>query len=121
MSVRVAGEEHRIERLGGTPARRLVRLEGIDTREHAARLSGETLLVAGADEPLAEGEWLIDDLVGCRVEGLGEVRRVTGGQSCDVLELEDGTLIPLVSDAVSSVDTATRRIEVNRAFLGLEP
>ena len=36
-----------------------------------------------------------------------------------VLELEDGTLVPLVSDAVRSVDFAARRIEIDEDFLGL--
>lgn len=120
-TVWVGGREHTIERLGGTPGRRLLRLDGIGTREDAARLGGELMLVpAGGEEPLGEGEWLAEDLVGCRIEGLGEVRRVIGGSSCDVLELDDGTLVPLVSDAVPSVDLGARRIEVDRAFLGLE-
>ena len=50
------------------------------------------------------GEWLADDLVGLQVEGLGRVARVLPGPSCDLLETEDGTLVPLVSDAVTSLD-----------------
>jgi hypothetical protein len=41
------------------------------------------------------------------------------GPSCSVLELEDGTLVPLISDAVTSVDAAGRRIEIDERFLGL--
>jgi ribosomal 30S subunit maturation factor RimM len=66
---------------------------------------------------LAPDEWLASDLVGCEVPGLGSVRRVLDGPSCAVLELDDGTLIPFVSDAVSSVDPGERRIQVERGFL----
>jgi 16S rRNA processing protein RimM len=108
---------HRVERRAGTDERPLVRLSGISAREQALGLRGESLLVR---EALAEDEWLAGDLVGCRVEGLGEVNRVIGGPSCDVLELDDGTLVPLVSDAVLHVDLDHRRIEVDRRFLGLD-
>ena len=109
---------HTVERRAGTDQRPLVRLSGVKGREQAAALRGEELLVRQA---LGEDEWLASDLLGCRVEGMGEVRRVIGGPSCDVLELEDGTLVPLVSDAVRHVDPEGRRIEVDLRFLGLEP
>jgi hypothetical protein len=35
-----------------------------------------------------------------------------------VLELEDGTLVPLVSDAIVNIDPGARRIEVRLEFLG---
>ena len=40
------------------------------------------------------------------------------GPSCDLLELEDDTLVPVVGDALRSVDTEAGVIEVDRAFLG---
>ena len=57
--------------------------------------------------------------MGCTVEGGGTVSRVLAGPSCDVLELDDGTLVPLVTDAVRSVDAERRRIEIDRRFLGM--
>ena len=121
MDVHVGGCERRVERLAGTPARPLVRLAGLDSREAVAQIAGDDLMVPADDAPLGEGEWLAGDLVGCRIEGLGRVVKVVPGPSCDVLELEDGTLVPLMSDAVTSVAPAEGRIEVNRAFLGLGP
>jgi 16S rRNA processing protein RimM len=115
--VHVAGEQRKIVRRDGTDKRPLLRLDGIADREAAQALRGELLLV---EDVLEEGEWLADDLVGCRVEGLGEVRRVIPGPSCDVLELDGGQLVPLIADAVKSVDTEARRIEVDAAFLGLD-
>ena len=79
-------------------------------------LGGELLLV---EDELGEGEWLASDLVGCRVPELdGVVARILDEPSCSVLELEDGTLIPLISDAVERVDLEAREIHVNRDFLG---
>lgn len=118
-AVTVAGEQRLVERRDGTDERPLVRLEGLVEREAAAALGGELLMVSEQDAPLVEGEWLAADLVGCEVAQLGAVRRVLAGPSCDVLELEDGTLVPLVADAVVAVDPGARRIEVDRAFLGL--
>lgn len=117
--VLVAGVARRVERRAGTDLRPLVRLEGISSREAARAIGGELLLLAEEASPLGEDEFLASELVGCEVAGLGAVRRVLAGPSCDVLELDDGTLVPLVSDAVRGVDPRARRIEVHRSFLGL--
>jgi 16S rRNA processing protein RimM len=118
--VTVRGRTARVTRRAGTDSRPIIRLDGIDTREAAGPLRGETIFMSQSDWPLEEGEYLAEDLVGCEIEGMGPVSRVIGGPSCEVLELADGRLVPLVRDAVVSVDTDARRIHVNRAFLGLE-
>jgi 16S rRNA processing protein RimM len=118
----VRDREHRIERRGGTDERPLIRLSSVDTREAAAALKGEALLVAEREAPLEEGEWLAEDLVGCEVPGIGRVLRVVSGPSCDLLEVGlDEVLIPFVSDAVKRVDPAARVIEADLAFLGIDP
>jgi 16S rRNA processing protein RimM len=114
--VTVAGARRSVERRAGTPERPLVRLEGVGDRDAAAALRGELLLV---ESELVEGEWLAEDLVGCRVSGLGTVVRVVAGSSCDLLELDGGELVPLVGDAVRTVDVAGGTIEVNERFLAL--
>jgi 16S rRNA processing protein RimM len=115
--VQLAGRERTVERRAGTDRKPLVRVAGIATREAVAALRGELLLV---EESLAEGEWLAEDLVGCRVEGLGTVVRVIDAPSCDLLELEGGELVPLIGDAVRKVDLDARTIEIDRRFLRLE-
>ena len=102
--VTVAGTQRRVERAAGTARHPLIRLEGIADRGAATALGGEALQVAEVEAPLEEGEFRVADLVGCRVEGLGSVQRVLPGSSCDVLELDDGVLIPLIADAVNAVD-----------------
>jgi 16S rRNA processing protein RimM len=108
----VAGRTHEVARRAGTDDRPLIRLAGIDDPRP---LLGETLLV---EDELAEDEWLASDLVGCRVPGLGRVTQVVDAPSCSVLELEDGTLIPFVSDAIDTVDVDAREIHVKSGFLG---
>jgi 16S rRNA processing protein RimM len=120
-AVTVAGRTAVIERRSGTDNRPLVRLSGVAEREDAEALRGEALLVADGGGDLAAGEWLAADLVGCRIEGVGEVRRVVEAPSCDILEVGDGgILIPFVSDAIRRIDAEARVIEVDRAFLGLD-
>jgi 16S rRNA processing protein RimM len=118
--VTVARTQRRVERAAGTARHPLIRLEGVADREAATALGGEVLQIAETETPLEDGEFRIADLVGCRIEGLGAVERVLPGPSCDVLELDDGLLVPLITDAVDEVDVEGRRIEVNRSFLGLE-
>jgi 16S rRNA processing protein RimM len=117
----VLGEERtRVERRAGSSERPLLRIAGIGSRAEAVARRGEAVLVDEELAPLGPGEWLVEDLVGARVEGLGEVRRVLAGASCDLLEVgEDGLLIPLVADAVVRIDPGARVIEVDRGFLGL--
>jgi 16S rRNA processing protein RimM len=118
--VRVAGADRRIERRAGTDERPIVRLEGISDRDGAAALLGEQLLLDQEDTPLEEGEYIVSDLVGCTIDGLGVVTGVIPGPSCDVLEVGvEGVLVPLVSDAVKRVDIGARIIEIDRDFLGL--
>jgi 16S rRNA processing protein RimM len=115
--VELDGERRRVERRSGTERRPVVRLAGIGDRDAAKALRGRLLLV---EDSLAEGEWLAADLVGCLVDGLGAVVRVIAAPSCDVLELEGGELVPLISDAVRRVDPGAGTIEVDRRFLALD-
>jgi 16S rRNA processing protein RimM len=108
----VAGASHRVVRRAGTDLRPLIRLAGVgDPRP----LRGEALLV---EDELGEGEWLASDLIGCRVPDLGTVTRVLDAPSCSVLELDDGTLIPFISDAIERVDLEGGEIQVRKGFLG---
>ena len=117
--VELAGRSVVVERRAGTDDRPIVRVSGVADRDAAGALRGEHLLVDAGE--LAEGEYLVEDLIGCEVPGLGPVRSVVAGPSCDVLEVgPDGVLVPLVSDAVTRVDVEARVIEVDRRFLGLD-
>ena len=99
-----------------------------DHRILSLTLRGERLLVARRAAPALEAdEWWAADLEGCAVHDgprdVGTVLRLTALPSCDVLEVDRGDgdrpmLVPLVRDAVRSVDVAARRIDVDLGFLG---
>jgi 16S rRNA processing protein RimM len=121
------GERVEVERRGGTSARPVLRIRGVATREAAEALRGRPLLVSEADLPaLEEDEFWARDLVGCAVvdgtRAVGEVRRLVGLPSCEVLEVERpgdaALLVPLVRDAIRSIDREARRIDVDLGFLG---
>jgi 16S rRNA processing protein RimM len=124
--VRVAGRERVIDRRAGTDTRVIVRLEGCADRDAAEGLRGATLeRPRDAAPELESDEWWAEDLEGCEVTDgerrVGTVRRLLALPSCEVLEVErDGEdlLVPLVADAVRSVDVEARRIDVDLAFLG---
>jgi 16S rRNA processing protein RimM len=107
----------------GTDAKPIVRVEAASDRTGAEALRGRVLEAASvAAPPLEEDEYLAADLEGCAVVGasgeLGRVQRLLAYPSCELLELDDGTLVPLVRDCVRSVDVAAKRIEVDEEFLG---
>ena len=49
---------------------------------------------------------------------LGTVSSLLALPSCEVLELDTGLLVPMVRDAIRSVDVDARRIDVDGGFLG---
>lgn len=110
-----------VTRRAGSDARPLIRVDGVEDRDAAQALRGQSVQVPGGREELGPDEWYDDDLVGCRVMGLGEVRAVLHGPSCDVLEVGDkAVLVPLVRDAVRNIDLDRREIDVDLAFLDLD-
>ena len=60
------------------------------------------------------------DLVAVEEGGrdLGRVVDVLPGAANDNLELDDGTLVPLIEDAIASIDLDARKVVVTRGFLG---
>lgn len=125
--VELRGARHEIVRRAGTDSSPIVRLDGVSDRDAASALKGEQLTVEAEDLPqLAEGEWWAHELEGCAVHDgereIGAVRRLLELPSCEVLEVErdagEPLLVPMVKDAVRSVDVKARRIEVNLRFLG---
>ena len=110
-SVVIADQHREITRRGGTDERPLIRLAGIDDPRP---LRGELLLV---EDELGDDEWLASQLTGLSVRGAGTVSRVIDAPSCSVLELDDGTLIPFIADAVVSIDLDAGEIRVNPDYL----
>jgi 16S rRNA processing protein RimM len=128
--VTVRGRSYEVERVAGTEGSPILRLAGVSDRDGARELAGAELLLATEELPqLDEGEWWAYELEGCAVHDrdllLGTVRRMLELPSCEVLEVAraDGgapLLVPMVRDAVRSVDVERQRIEVDARFLGEE-
>jgi len=113
----VAGEPATIEltrRVGG--ARRAIRLDRPVER-------GAQLAVPVSELPALEPDsYYAFELVGLEVvddsdEPLGRVVEVHPGVANDNLELDGGVLVPLVEDAIRTIDVDARRIVVRRGFL----
>jgi 16S rRNA processing protein RimM len=117
-TVFVDGAPRTIERLAGTGDRPIVRLAGCTAREHAEALGGLTLEVEAS---LEEDEFWASDLAGCVVvdgeREVGVVSRMIALPSCEALEVGD-RLIPMVRDAIRSIDVEARRIDVDMGFVG---
>lgn len=131
----------------GTDTRPILRVEGVNDRAGAEALRGSQLTVAADDAPaLADGEWWASELEGCTVfdgeRRVGEVSGLLELPSCEALEvrpagtfeesagrsaggrepeggerLPEPLLIPMVRDAIRSVDIGARRIDVDMGFL----
>jgi 16S rRNA processing protein RimM len=121
--------EMRIVARRGTTEHPILVLEDARDRAAAEALRGAAISVprtAVGDIP--EGEFLVDDLVGCEVvdgtRHVGRVQDVLLLPSADTLEVErpgeDPLLVPLVGDAVRSIDMSAGTVDVNMSFLGSE-
>ncbi len=125
--VEVAGTAAEIERRAGTAAKPIVRLSGCASRDAAEALRGTPLLAERSELPdLSEGEFWAQDLIDCAVSDgeipVGRVARLLGLPSCEVIEVRrpsaESLLVPLVADAVRSIDLEARRVDVDLEFLG---
>ena len=84
---------------------------------------GAILTVPRAALPLLpEGEFYAFEIIGLRVEeeggrAVGVVRDVLPGPANDNLELDDGTLVPMIEDAIRSIDPAGGLVLLNPGFI----
>jgi 16S rRNA processing protein RimM len=119
-TVWVDGAPRTVERLAGTRDKPIVRLAGCTAREHAEALRGSALEVVRDRSSLAEDEFWASDLAGCTVvdgeREVGVVARMIALPSCEALEV-GGLLIPMVQDAIRSIDVDARRIDVDMGFV----
>ncbi len=127
-TVSIGGQPRTIDRLAGHDRRPIMRVRGCGDRAAADAMRGQEILVGRDVAPELEAdEWWAADLEGCAVRdgerAVGTVQRLVGLPSCEVLEVQRSDreailLVPLVKDAVRSVDVEGRVIEIDLAFLG---
>lgn len=127
--VRVGERATKVIRRRGSDRRPIVQVQGIEDRAAAEQVRGLELAVAPADAPaLGEGEWWASDLEGCAVydgdRRVGVVIKLVELPSCEALQVKPPAaqpsgdlLLPMVRDAIRSVDVAARRIEVDMSFI----
>jgi 16S rRNA processing protein RimM len=126
--VTISARAYAVNRRAGHDTRLILRLVGVTSRDAALALRGAELRVSRDEAaPLGEDEWWATDLEGCRViDGdveVGSVARLLALPSCEVLEVartadKPALLVPLVGDAVRSVDIAAKLIDIDLGFLG---
>jgi 16S rRNA processing protein RimM len=120
--LRIAGREAEIVARKGLEEKPVIKLSIADDRSAAVALRGEMLLVAREAAPeLEEDEYWAEDLIGCSVYAgdklIGKVKRLLAMPSVEVLELDGGMMVPMVHDALASVDIEAKRIEVVEGFI----
>jgi 16S rRNA processing protein RimM len=98
----------------------LLKLDGIASREDAARLTGRELRISRAAlPPLGDGEFYVEDLLGCIAEDvqgnvLGTVSGVFWNGAHAVMSLNGGErLIPVVPEFIVAVDPSKRIATIN--------
>jgi 16S rRNA processing protein RimM len=115
----IGGREMAIAHARPTNAAILLTVEGIEDRDAAEALRGQTVEVERDAVPLAEGEFFLADLPGYEVvtqagEAWGRVASVLPGAQ-DLIIIRDDTverMLPVVPEFIVSVDAAARRIVI---------
>lgn len=119
-AVVIAGQRYAVRSARPVPAAWLLVLEGVGDRNAAEALRGNPVMVDRGLIEVDEGEVILADLVGCRVElpdgrPWGEVVEIEVGPQ-DRLVVHDGAverLIPFVPELVREVDLDADRIVVD--------
>jgi 16S rRNA processing protein RimM len=129
LKLRLGDAEFTLSSRGGTDDRPLLNLDEIGDRDAIVTFRGAPVTARRSDlTPLGEGEWFADDLVGLAVvdqagTALGTVKKLTNLPSVDVLEVDpiEGEMlfIPMIADAIASIEPAGAGVTVNTEFLNL--
>lgn len=99
----------------------VIGLEGSEERDAALALKGAQIFLEEQDlRPLEEGEYFLDDLIGCRVElmdgtVLGEVTGVLETGANDVLAVATANgelLVPVTAEVVREMNTRARQVRI---------
>lgn len=121
-SLWLAGERFEVERAQRRKQQLHVKLVGVDSREAAEALRGQSIEVPKSLlEPLPVGQYYRFEIIGMQVYDarrgrLGEIRQVltTGANDVYVVEGERGeVLLPAIDDVIKEVDIAGGRMTVD--------
>lgn len=100
----------------------IVKFQGVDTVEAAAAMRGTVLYISRDDVALADGEYFVQDLIGCEVididtaESYGKIVDVQATGANDVYHIEDATgrlrLVPVIPQVVLERDVEAGKIKI---------
>lgn len=109
-SIWIDGTEHRVVEARSTPKGWLVALAGLETRNEAEALRGQVVEVARETLELEDGDVLLHDLIGLKVQAegqpWGEIANVEADFQDRLVIHHDGQeyLLPLVDELVTNID-----------------
>jgi len=116
----VGGVQRTITNARGTHRGWLLALEGVETRNDAEALKGQVVEIDRTVLDLADGEVLLDDMIGCAVvlsdgRPWGTIAAVNLGPQ-DQLVIHDGEIeriLPFVDELVTKIDIAAGVVTVD--------
>lgn len=120
-SVIIDGQALVIVRNRPVRGHRVLKFEGLDTRDAVAPLANSEIYVDATElQPLPQGTYYHYDLIGMAVSAsdgsaLGEVTEVVSTGANDVLVVNGDRgeiLVPVITDVLKDVDTKARRISI---------
>ncbi len=121
----IDGTEYAVEHSSLQKSMVLLKLEGVDTLEDAAKLRGKELSIARADVELEEGTVFIADLIGlpvyCGERELGRITEVLTPPANDVYVVkgQQEYLIPAVKEFIEELNPEAGYVRV-RLIEGME-
>lgn len=99
----------------------LLKLEGVETVEQASAMRGKTLFMKRSDIHLPQGEYFVQELIGCKVfdadtsKEYGVISAVSETGANDVWHIksgEDEFLIPAIPDVLNTIDVENGIIKI---------
>ena len=106
----------------------LIKFPDITTIEQAERMRGKVLYISRKDANIADGEWFIQELIGCTVfdadtgKNYGVLSDVSKTGANDVWHIKkDGKeyLLPAINDIIANVDVANEKVEIHSIIKGI--
>ncbi|MBQ1928250.1 MAG: ribosome maturation factor RimM [Clostridia bacterium] len=106
----------------------LIKFPDITTIEQAERMRGKVLYISRKDANIADGEWFIQELIGCTVfdadtgKDYGVLSDVSKTGANDVWHIKkDGKeyLLPAINDIIANVDVANEKVEIHSIIKGI--
>lgn len=106
----------------------LIKFPDITTIEQAERMRGKVLYISRKDADIADGEWFIQELIGCTVfdadtgKDYGVLSDVSKTGANDVWHIKkDGKeyLLPAINDIIANVDVANEKVEIHSIIKGI--